>query len=237
MGLAFPVPITALYSGVLALVLVALALRIVHLRWKTSVGMATAATGPCCAPSACVAMRPSTCRSRCSAIGRRAQPWKFHVASRMRKCAGDDARSPHSGSCAFGGRVMATDRGHGRNGGRDRDASAVNIATIRAGGGIQHAVKAAMVDGMRGLGAHDRLGAVATEMSAAATWAGRWRRGDAIADPDGPANSCLRTRDLRPSPRHRRWRRRCGQSACHRAKLQRVGGRGVQLLARLSARW
>ena len=39
MGLAFPVPITALYSGVLALVLVALALRIVRLRWKTSVGI------------------------------------------------------------------------------------------------------------------------------------------------------------------------------------------------------
>ena len=35
----FPVPITALYAGVLALLLVVLALRVVRLRWKFRVGL------------------------------------------------------------------------------------------------------------------------------------------------------------------------------------------------------
>ena len=36
---AMPVPITALYAGVLALLLVAFALRVVRLRWKFRVGL------------------------------------------------------------------------------------------------------------------------------------------------------------------------------------------------------
>jgi uncharacterized membrane protein YecN with MAPEG domain len=38
-ALVLPVPITALYSGVLALLLLALTLRVVRLRWKFRVGL------------------------------------------------------------------------------------------------------------------------------------------------------------------------------------------------------
>jgi uncharacterized protein len=39
MGATMPVPITALYTGILALLLLALALRIIRLRWKLRVGI------------------------------------------------------------------------------------------------------------------------------------------------------------------------------------------------------